>query len=837
MKQSKKLVVASLAAVASLLLAGCGGGGGEETIKVTGEYLTGKTAKTVYNAYLGSAPTTLDATKSQSGENVTHLANFEDCLVMNDEFGILRKSLASSATRSTDGKVFTFKVRDDVPWVTYEGNIYEYKGVKYYVSPEDFVTTAKLILDFTNNSEIYYMYTLFVANAWEYYCYTMMNSYISEKRIINGFDYSTLKGDFDAQASKLMDLIREYSGNEPDEVITKDMISQISRFERVGVKADANKRTVTYTLRERADFFPTMLTYTPFTPICKTFYDRNKAAYGTNNTKILYCGPYICSEFTATTVKYIANPTYIHPERVHIKKVNYQVVTAALTYAEMREAFNRGEVDGFSLNADDEVGWRDYITGPDNTNDIRNPYNPLVNSRELDDVTYTYHFVLNQNRSTDPTSFAHSTIYEGMTNDQIVAEIENTNRALKIRELRKLVLDGIDLTVFNERYKAPEGRDQYQMNTFTPRGYVYDEASKDYVDYYYEEYARQKGLVEEGATAEAAIAAGKAAVGPQQINGVNHTDDASIVAKYPWLSLEKTRNDAINAVKAYNTQIATSDADKIKLPVIIEYNSTAALDPKDASFEQDTVVTWNERANGCTISKAVAEAGELELCSTKYPGTPEGEYPYFRMKDTKISNSSNFTSVTNNGYYTLYTGWGWVGDYADPLTYMHCYVTRGEMAKMSGNNSYFNNYKYNAETDSFESDIYNPDLAPQAEGNDHMFYDYNNAVDTAKAENGSLVARFKLFAKAEYMLLNELHIIKPSYMPTQGYSASVSRAAGYENPNAHYGLADHILTGLWVLQEVPTGAERQQARDKQAENKAKALAEVGNNTINPIYDN
>lgn len=825
MKQSKKLVVASLAAVASLLLAGCGGGGGEETIKVTGEYLTGKTAKTVYNAYLGSAPTTLDATKSQSNENVTHLANFEDCLVMNDEFGILRKSLASSATRSTDGKVFTFKVRDDVPWVTHEGKIWEYKGKQYYVSADDFVTTAKLILDFTNNSEIYYMYTLFVANAWEYYCYTMMNEYITKSSKVGGFDYSTLKGDRDGQAKQLMVLIKEFSGNEPDEVITGDMIPAISRFERVGVHADSNKNEVKYTLRERADFFPTMLTYTPFTPINYTFY-KSTNGYGTNNTKILYCGPYICSEYSATNVRYVANEHYIHPERIHIKKVNYEVVSTSITYAEMREAFNRGEVDGFSLNEDDEVGWRDYITGPDKTNDIRNPYNPLVNSRELDDVTYTYHFVLNQNRSTDPASYAHSTIYEGMSDEQIVAEIENTNRALKITQLRELVLKGIDLSIYNERYKAPEGRDQYQMNTFTPRGYVYDEASKDYVEYYYEEYARQKGLVAEGASSEAAITAGKAAVGPQQIEGVNAIEGMSETeeAKSPWLSMDLIRENAIKAVQAYNEQYS----EKIKLPVIIEYNSTAALDPKDATYEQDIVTSWNERANGCTIAAAMATE-DLPLCSEKYPGTKAGEYPFFRMKDTKIANSSNFSSATNNGYYTLYTGWGWVGDYADPLTYMHCYVTRGEMAKMSGNTGYFANYNYDAEHDTF--------AVNEGTLEDHMFKEYNEAVDTAKAENGSLVERFKLFAKAEYMLLNELFIIRPSYMPTQGYAASVSRAAGYENPSAHYGLADHILTGLWVLQEVPTGTERQQARDKQKENKEKALAAVGYNTINPIYDN
>ena len=820
MKQSKKAFVASLVAITSILLAGCGKKS-EDTITVTGDYLTGKTAKKVYNAYLGSAPTTLDATKSQSAENVTHLANFTDCLVMNDQYGILRKALATKVTKSSDNRVYTFELRTDVPWVTNEGKIYQYKNVDQYVKANDFVNTAKLILDFENNSEIYYMYTLFISNAWEYYCYTMMNSYIKNSSKIGGVDYSTLKGDEDAQAVQLAKLIKEYSGFDPEQEITSTDIKDIRDFKRVGVKAEGDNKIV-YTLKERADFFPTVLTYTPFTPINENFYKANKATYGTTNpTKILYCGPYILKELTATSMKYEANPYWndlgqAH-RKVHIDKVNYSIVSASVGYPEMREAFEKGEVDGFSLNKKDTVGWEQYITGPQNTGTVQNPYSAIVNSRELDDVSYTYHFVLNQNRSTEKASYENSTIYDGMTDDQIKAEIENTNKALKIRELRKLVLDGIDLANFNERHNAPENRDQYQMNTFTPRGYVFDEFNKDYVDNYYETYARNKGLVASGATESEAVAKGKEFVGPQQINGTNVVSGSD----YAWLNLETTRNNAMKAVDAYNNTIATTDAEKIKLPVIIEYNSVAALDADSAQYENQTYVLWNERANGCTISSAKAKDGKIPLCPNGADGKPA--YPYFQMKATSISSSTKFTNVTNNGYYTLYTGWGWVGDYADPLTYLHCYVTNGEMSKMSGNKAEFDNYRYDAETDTISKDA------------EHMFAHYNEAVEAASNINESNSLRFKAFAACEYELLNDIYIIKPSYMSTQGYAVSVSRAAGYENPSAHYGLADNMLSGLWCLVDVPTGEERASARALQATKKEEALAAVGHNTINPIY--
>ena len=73
-------------------------------------------------------------------------------------------------------------------------------------------------------------------------------------------------------------------------------------------------------------------------------------------------------------------------------------------------------------------------------------------------------------------------------------------------------------------------------------------------------------------------------------------------------------------------------------------------------------------------------------------------------------------------------------------------------------------------------------------------------------------------------------------MTSKVWAASFSRACGYENPTAHYGLADHSLVGIWILVDVPTGAERKAARDHQTELKEAALAAVGNNTIEPIYN-
>ncbi len=793
-----KRIGAPLLMLGALLLSSCGKG--YDTYPVTGPYMNGKTAKSVYNAYLSSAPTTLNPSVSQSAENVQHIANVLDTLVMNDNYGILRKNLATKAYKSSDNKEFRFVVRDDVPWVNNKGEIYKYKNKEQFVKAEDFVQTAKLVLDYNNSSEIYYMYTLFVNNAWEYYCYTMMTKNIAEGKE----GYRDLKGNYNAQAAKLTELVKEYSGHEPDEPISGSDITKIANFERVGVKVNDAGELV-YTLRTSAKFFPTMLTYTPYTPTNKNFYKEKGTKYGTSADNMLYCGAFYITEFQSNKVTYQKNEKYYNKENVHIGTVNYKVVDTSTSYKDMREAFDRNEVDGFSLNQKDETGWKMYITGEDGTGTMENPASDKVNSREMTDIDYTYHFNLNINRSTESASYANATYWDDLgirSDEEKAATIKNTNEALKIREVRKLILNGIDLSVYNDQFYVDD-KNQYAMNTFTPRGYVYDEYGKDYVDFYYDEYAKQKGITLEKA---------KELVGPQQISGSNFVDEPA--ADTPWLSVKTLREDAIKAVEDYNSSFGS-----LSLPIVIDYLGAGGISAEALGNEQLMIQSFNERANGCTINPNRANP-DRPMCTEL--GAKEGHYPYFEMVHNKITNQSTWSNIANNGYYTM-AMWGWVGDYADPLTYVHCYVKSGEMSKMTGNTIDFDNYRL--VDGSLKKD----------EG--HMLDEFTKLVDEGADITDSDQQRFSKFAAAEYMLINDIYTMKPVYMSTQGWTASVSRACGYENPDACYGLAKNSLVGIWVLDEIPTGQDRKDARALQAQNKQQALAEVGNNTINPAFDN
>ncbi len=823
--KKKTALMTSVVALGALLLTACPAPQAEDYV-VTGDYLAGKKAKKVYNAYMGEAPKDLNAIKSQDGGLISHIANFEDCLVMNDGYGILRKSLASRAERNSTDTEFKFTVKSNIPWIKYDGTQYEDEdGEKQYVSADDFVNTAKLILDYNNDSQIYYMYTLFVKNAWEFYCWTMMSKYMAEGKIIDGVNYEVVAQDPNLQAQALTNLVKKYSNKDPDTAITANDLKAIDRFERVGVKAEGD--VVTYTLNQSAPFFPTMLTYTPFVPINRAFYKEQGVNYGKKKENILYCGPFLCKEFTTETMKYEKNPYYWNKDYVHIDQINYTAASASIGYKEQREAFETGRVDGFSLNAKDKIGWDTYIKGGDDgQGTIQQPASNLVNSRELDDIDYTYHFVLNPNRSTEEDSYSNSAFYNKYGKNKAADDIANTNKALSLREVRKLILEGIDLESYNVYYNAPE-RDQYQMNTFTPRGYVIDAANKntDYIDYYYAYFAEQKGLVDPEdpeVTFDDEVAAGKEAVGPQQITGVNLTKDEAILAKYPWLNVDTTVNRAQQAVELYNDE--ANAGEEIKLPVNIEFLGVGGLDPDSKTKEENLVTLWNVRSNGCAINQADAELFHVNLCDPNPETGKVEDYPYFHMQLSNASTSEVLTKQANNGYYTIYTGWGWMGDYADPLTYVHCYVTHGEMAKMSGNNN--RDYmSYRLSEDGTEL------------SGEKMYEAYNTAVDAANEERASITTRYQMFAECEYQLLNDLYVIRPSAMYTQGWVASVSRAAGYDNPQAHYGLADHILAGMWVLVDVPDRDERQACRDKHDKRAEEELAAVGGNAINGAFIN
>ena len=214
-------------------------------------------------------------------------ANLVDTLVDYDMYGILQPALAESWGVSEDGLVWTFKLREGVKWVDFEGNeVAE-------TTAHDFVNAAEYILVPENESATANLFYSVVANAEEYF---------------NG---------------------------------------DITDFAQVGVKAE-DDYTLVYTLTKPVPYFESMLTYVCFFPAYGPFLEKMGDQFGTTNSALLYNGAYLLSEFEPQMHRtLIKNSTYWDAENIHILELNYKYNQEASSLA--GEMYKRGEITNVSI--------------------------------------------------------------------------------------------------------------------------------------------------------------------------------------------------------------------------------------------------------------------------------------------------------------------------------------------------------------------------------------------------------------------------------------------------------------------------------------------------------
>ena len=151
--------------------------------------------------------------------------------------------------------------------------------------------------------------------------------------------------------------------------------------EEVGLRA-IDDLTFEATLVAPTAFFNRLITLPVFFPLNEAFVTEKGDQYGMTAADVLYCGPFICTEFDlgvgATLAK---NPTYWDVDAVQVDKVVFRVITdgsAALN------AYEAGEVDRVNLAPADVplyVGSAEFGT----YSDFRNYYlqfdttNPTMN--------------------------------------------------------------------------------------------------------------------------------------------------------------------------------------------------------------------------------------------------------------------------------------------------------------------------------------------------------------------------------------------------------------------------------------------------------------------------
>lgn len=769
---------------------------GNSYTKVSGspyEGLNGRTAKKVYQSLTTVGIGSLNYLQTSAQQNAQHFANFVDGLLTHNDFGTLELNLAESAEHNNDYTEFKFKVREDenLYWSTFEGKPYSYNGEVQYVKAKDFVSGAKLVCTYSVQSDTYYLLTDFIKGACEYYYYTYI-VYEQAQGLL-----SNLKTDA-AKINYIADMIKNNNPNvwaaQYDEdkggtpLVASDLAS-IANGSRLGVSADDSTNTVTYTLLSSARYFPTLLTYSCYLPVCENFYNEKGASkFGVASAdSILYCGPYILSQLDETNIVYKKNtaydnradlPTYA---KARVETIRYNIVKTEIDNAYIRNQFENGNIDGFSLSPNDTEGWNKYVLGEDKSGSIEEPYSGLVNSRWLDTIGSCYGSNIVMSRTDNDISAVSYSTYGSS------ASVKNTERALRLQEVRQAILGAIDYREYYARYAEGEKDNifstQRLVHTYVPENFVMDDNGNEYTqEYYAKALADYEGITKEEAQAEIKT-------GQYETRHLDDQDDINALV-----------DKAVQAITDYNNDADLVDAyGKITYPINIEYYSLWS-DQETKTYDAKFINSMNKRLNNIT------DVGDdYSNCSI------------FKVVPTDKLDSSNYNqcSGSSNGYYAAYdfsvVQWGWGADYGDPLTYMNTYTIGGDW----GSVFYYINEKNvpNIRRDSSNNlEVVN------------LLEEYTELVNEGKEENENLTNRYTYFAEAEVKLIKELGIYLPQVNYGQGWSLSISKSAGYEMPTSNYGLSNERLTGMWVLKEPLTRAERAEIRKEQEAAKAEWLA-------------
>ena len=267
-------------------------------------YLTDKgyELKDTYNYHLyNTDPTTWDVLSTSQSADSEAIVNTYDGLMEYDMENVLQPALAESHEISDDGLTYTFHIREGVEWVDSQGR----KVAD--VTADDWVAGMQHMMDAMGGLE--YLVDGVIKNA---------NGYIN--------------GD-------------------------------ITDFNEVGVKA-VDDHTLEYTLESPCPYFLTMLSYSVFAPMNRSYYESQGGkfgmeydasaadyTYGQTPNNIAYCGPYLVTNFTSKNIiVFSQNDSYWNKDNITIKTITWPYEDGSDTLKIWND-LKSGTVDGCGLNA------------------------------------------------------------------------------------------------------------------------------------------------------------------------------------------------------------------------------------------------------------------------------------------------------------------------------------------------------------------------------------------------------------------------------------------------------------------------------------------------------
>lgn len=546
----------------------------------------GYTQDDVYNYANTSDPQTWDVLNTYLQADSRPLIQLYDGLMMYDVKNNLQPALAESYEANDDMTVFTFKIRQGVKWVDSQGR--EIGDV----TADDFVAAMQHMLDCQAGLE------------W----------------LVDG----------------LIEGASEYINSE-----TTD-------FADVGVKA-LDDYTLEYTLCAPAPYFLTMLGYSIFAPMNRSYFlsqggafgieafaaakDSSTYKYGTSPDTIAYNGPYLVKSYTEQNIiVFEYNETYYNPDIVGVHTLNWKFNDLTDTTKSYKDML-AGDITGASLNtATTEIAKAEGM------------FDEYAYVSDTDATAFTEW--MNVNRKAYANFNDPNVAVSSMTEDQKTV----ANAAMQNIHFRRAVMFSIDRANMLAQRVGEELKYNCMINAYVPGNFVY--LSKEVtVDINGESVTFPAGTAYGAIRQRQLEADGSTIKSFDEETGLGTGFDG-------WYNPEVAKAElaiALEELKAQGYDISAEN------PVYLDIASFVASDPMK---NQDQALKQSVEA----VLEGVVQVNVV-ACDTQKDWLNATYYP-------NTGAEMNF-NIGNNG--------GWGPDYGDPKSYLDTLLPGGNgMTKSFG---------------------------------------------------------------------------------------------------------------------------------------------------------
>ena len=368
----------------------------------------GYTTRTEATFYFDSNVETWDVLATSYAADSEILVNTYDGLVEYDMENQAQPALATGYTVSDDGLTYTFTLREGMVWVDNQGREVG------KITADDFVAGMQHVCDAAGGLE--YLLGAGFAN------------------IVNADAY---------------------------------VAGEVTDFAEVGVKA-VDEYTLQYTLDKPTNYFPTMLSYGVFAPLCRSYYesmggkfgdDFDASAadylYGKGPDSIAYCGPFLITNYTANNmISFETNSTYWNVDGNNLTKMTF-MYTDGTDHQKMYDDFFNGVVDTLGMTTE-----RVEIARAAGT------FDEYAYIADTDATTYCGFFNLRR------AAFANYNDANVGISPKTEEDIVRTGAAMLNKNFRLALATSIDRATYNEQSVGSELKLTNLCNSYTPGTFV-----------------------------------------------------------------------------------------------------------------------------------------------------------------------------------------------------------------------------------------------------------------------------------------------------------------------------------------------------------------------------